>query len=241
MAGIFRNYPLTLYKFGDENSVNLFQNLSVFISILDEMKDDIAFYETQFISDYERPDTLSYKLYDTTDYYWTFFYLNTDIRESGWPLAELELLQKAKEDYPHWTVTTKNNISNQFAVGSRVQGSSSGSTGVVVKRYLDLGQVIIKGENNFSNGERIFDIDQTGDYMDVHSQIHQYNSVHHYENTSGEWVDIDPHTQVTTGLIPITYMNRIREKNTSLREIKVLKPTVAAQVKSEYNKLLRGY
>ena len=39
-------------------------------------------------------------------------------------------------------------------------------------------------------------------------------------------------------LPPITYFERITAKNDSLKEIKVLSPSVAAQIKSEFNKLL---
>ena len=37
---------------------------------------------------------------------------------------------------------------------------------------------------------------------------------------------------------PVTYFERITAKNDSLKEIKVLSPDVAAQVKTEFNKLL---
>ena len=66
MSQFFKNFPLITYNFGDEVTPSLYQNLSVYIKLIDEIKDDIAFYTTLFIQDYDRPDSLSFKLYDTT-------------------------------------------------------------------------------------------------------------------------------------------------------------------------------
>jgi len=250
MAEFFKNFPRIGYNFGNEINPALFQNLSVYIKLIDEIKDDIAFYTTLFIQDYDRPDSLSYKLYDTTEFYWTFYYLNTDIRESGWPLPYQDLLSKAKADYPHRTVTTTGNISKTFLPGHTVTGSVSGSTGTVIKRYLDLGQIIINSANNFNAGEILTSfingVAQTADVIRVTSGAAQYNAVHHYENSSGEYVDIGLVPSGTgTGAFPtvsaytpVTYFERITAKNDSLKEIKVLIPDVAAQVKTEFNKLL---
>ena len=424
MASFFRNFPLVGYNFGNEVDPALFQNISAYIKVIDDLKDDIAFYTTVHIQDYDRPDSFSYKLYETTEFYWTFYYLNDDIRESGWPLPQQDLLPKAKVDYPHRAVTTTGNISKTFLPGHTVTGALSGTIGTVIKRYLDLGQIIIepfsqvlsisldnagsgytsaptvtvttisgdtgtgatgaaqfsngvitsiqvvppvfdaalranallprtagnfeigkeyiiisateegnagaatdftligatdsnvdtiftatgvgtgtgsasqteaqadrsaltsgfigasRGDlyrvaprvtisapnttggvqatatavintsNNFAAGENITPsingVAQTADFVVVKSEVEQYNSVHHYEDASKNYVDIGlvpsgigtadyPSLSLKT---PITYFDRILAKNDSLREIKCLKPDVAVQVKSEFNKLL---
>jgi len=88
MATFFQNFPLVNYNFGNEADTALFQNISAYIKIIDDLKDDVAFYTTVHIQDYDRPDSFSFKLYQTTEFYWTFYYLNDDIRESGWPLQK---------------------------------------------------------------------------------------------------------------------------------------------------------
>lgn len=244
MSQFFKNFPLTLYKFGDEPTSTIFQNISAYISIISELKDNVFFHTTKNIEDGDRPDTLSYRLYDTTDFYWTFYYLNEDIMESGWPLSQLDLLDKAKKDYPNWTITTEDNIADKFVEGDIVEGLRSAARGTVIKRYLDLGQIVVsQGSNeNFSTGELIRANGEISDQVIVESQVAQYNSVHHYEDTSGNWIDIDPNNQVTTGLIPVTYFERIKARNDELKEIKVFKPEVVAQIQSEFNKLLlRGF
>jgi len=198
MAEFFRNFPIVAYDFGNETEPAIFQDISAYIKVIDDIKDDIAFYTTVHIQDYDRPDNFSYKLYGTTEFYWTFYYLNTDIRESGWPIPYQDLLPKAKKDYPHQVVTTTGDISKTFLPGHTVTGSVSGSTGTVIKRYLDLGQIVIDSANNFNAGETltpsINGVAQTADIILVTSDTEQYNSVHHYENASGEYVDI--------GLVP---------------------------------------
>ena len=252
MAEFFRNFPLVGYDFGNETSPAIFQDISAYIKVIDDIKDDIAFYTTVHIQDYDRPDNFSYKLYGTTEFYWTFYYLNDDIRESGWPLPQQDLLTKAKVDYPHRAVVTTADISKTFLPGHTVTGALSGSTGTVIKRYLDLGQIIIDSPDNFTAGENITPsisgVAQTADFVVVTSDSEQYNAVHHYEDASKEYVDIGlvPSGNGTadypsaSGKTPITYFDRILAKNDSLREIKCLKPDVAVQVKSEFNKLLRG-
>ena len=423
MSQFFRNFPLIGYNFGNESEPALFQNISAYIKVIDDISDDIAFYTTVHIQDYDRPDNFSFKLYGTTEFYWTFYYLNEDLRESGWPLPQQDLLPKAKLDYPHRSVITTGDISKSFLPGHTVEGAISGTTGTVVKRYLDLGQIIIDpfsivesitldnagsgylsaptvtitnisgdvgsgaiGIPQFSNNTitsiqvdpPVFDdatrttalltVDagsfqigkeyiiistadddggattdftlvglipqisttvftatgvgtgtgtarqteaqaditsltsgfigaskgdfyrvaprvtisapdvaggvqatataviasdnkyvagenitpsingaiQNEDVVVVTSDVEQYNSVHHYENASKEYVDIGlvpagtgtasyPSLSLKT---PITYFDRILAKNDSLREIKCLKPDVAVQIKSEFNKLL---
>ena len=252
MSQFFRNFPLINYNFGTETTGALFQDISAYIKVIDDIKDDIAFYTTVHIQDYDRPDNFSFKLYGTTEFYWTFYYLNDDIRESGWPLPQQDLLPKAKLDYPHRSVITTADISKTFLPGHTVTGALSGSTGTVIKRYLDLGQIIIDSPNNFNAGENITPsingVAQTADIVVVTSDVEQYNSVHHYEDGSKEYVDIGlvPSGNGTadypsaSGKTPITYFDRILAKNDSLREIKCLKPDVAVQVKSEFNRLLKG-
>jgi len=252
MSQFFRNFPLINYNFGTETTGALFQDISAYIKVIDDIKDDIAFYTTVHIQDYDRPDNFSFKLYGTTEFYWTFYYLNDDIRESGWPLPQQDLLPKAKLDYPHRSVITTADISKTFLPGHTVTGALSGSTGTVIKRYLDLGQIIIDSPNNFNAGENITPsingVAQTADIVVVTSDVEQYNSVHHYEDGSKEYVDIGlvpsgngaADYPSASGKTPITYFDRILAKNDSLREIKCLKPDVAVQVKSEFNRLLKG-
>jgi len=254
MSTFFKNFPLVNYQFGNEENTALFQNIGAYISILDEMKDDVAFHNLHHIGEFERPDTLSYKLYGNIGFYWTFYYLNPHIRESGWPLSIQELYTRVKKDYPNRVVTTNSDISKILLPGTEVRGSKSSTTGTIVKRNLDMGQLIIRAGDNFegsATGEEIIDNTDGAEATSKATSISdtaQYDSIHHYEDNTGEWQFPTPNTGSAGGIdtssvgalwTAITVWNRYENRNNALRDIKILTPDVAAQVQTEFNKLLR--
>ena len=241
MSKYFESFPLLSYNFGDNENPSLFQNLTSYVDIVDGVKDDIAFYEKMTIEEYERPDTLSFKLYGTTDYYWTFFLLNDDLKRSGWPLSNRDLLIKAKTDYPNQVITTEDTINNIFLPNDNVTGLVGGATGTVVKRYLDLGQIVISNNGNFKVNERIRSAADDFTYITSLRVTDQYLSVHHYEDANGNWIDIDPNDQIiSSGTIPITYYDRMVQTNNNLKNIKILKREVAPQIAANFKRSLLG-
>jgi hypothetical protein len=257
MSTFFRNFPLVRYKYGNEVDTALTQNISTYINILDELRDDIAFYEKVTVGEFERPDTLSFKLYGHSNFHWTFYFLNSHVRESGWPLSVQELYTRVQKDYPNRVVTTSSPMHDILLPGAPVRGSQSGTLGTVVKRNLDLGQLIIRANGNFNDQtsasesafEEIIDL-TSGASAEAKvtsvSEVVQYNAVHHYEDSTGEWQHFTPNTTsggvnltAGAGWLPVTYWERYEKRNNELRELKVLTPDVAAQVQSEFNRLLR--
>lgn len=238
----FTNFPQVIYRFGNNEQPVSFQILNTYVDILDNISSDINVYEKYTILPGDRADTLSFQLYGDSQFYWTFFLVNEKLRESGWPLDQDQLYSTAKVSYPHRMITTKTDISDtNFKIGQTVTGSQSGSTGKIVEVNLDLGQVVVDSPNNFNSGESV-SVGTGGDTQTlvVLSDIEQYNGVHHYEDSNKEWVDIDPHTQVTTGYTPVTYIQRFSEFNDNLREINVLTPNVLRQVSQQFQELVRG-
>jgi hypothetical protein len=95
----FKNFPLVNYKFGDLPFRTYVQDMSVYVDLIDQIDDSVSFYEYYNILDGDRPDTLSYKIYGTVDYYWTFYLLNPQLRQSGWPLGNQQLETYAQNLY----------------------------------------------------------------------------------------------------------------------------------------------
>lgn len=246
----FRKFPSVGYNFGDNEAQTLFPNLSVYVDVIDQVKQEIAFYEKYTILDGDRPDIVSQKLYGTPDYHWTFFAMNDNLKESGWPMPEHELRALVKKRYPHRAVTTEGNIASFFLPGVNVLGKTSGTTGRIVERNLDIGQLIIASDknenginNNFGSTEQIAAGDtveqQSVNVVSAIAETDQYNSVVYYKNSAGEIVDIDPFDQVTSGLTPVTIMDDYISFNDSLKNIVVIKPNQITAVANEYFKLLR--
>lgn len=153
----FRNFPVIGYNFGDEVDPAGFNNITTYIDLIDQVSDNLSFYEEYSIRDGMRPDILSYELYGTTDYYWTFYLLNSKLREQGWPLDEVEIYEAAKKYYPHKTFFTEFKMFNEFYVGDTViAGDLEGPTGLIanntnyyfkgriIEKNYDLGQIVIK-------------------------------------------------------------------------------------------------
>lgn len=260
MSNFFKNFPLVEYKFGVEENTALIQNIGAYINILDELGDDIAFYNLHHIGEGERPDTLSYKLYGHVGFYWTFYYLNAHVRESGWPITIQELYTRVKSDYPNRVVTTSSDISKILLPGASCRGTKSSTTGTVVKRNLDLGQIIIRADDNFNGADHVPPTDQD-EILDTSSgaeandkaicitDVAQYDAIDHYEDSTGEWQFPTPNGNSAGGIdtssvsalwTAFTNWNIYENRNNALRDIKILTPEVAAQVQAEFNKLLRG-
>ena len=247
----FQRFPFVEYNFGDNEANTIFPNITSYIDMIDQLKSEVAFYEKYTILDGDRPDVVSQKLYGTPDYHWTFFFMNDGLRESGWPLPEREMRELVKKRYPHRTVTTEDAIAANFLPGDFVLGKTSGTTGRVIERNLDLGQIVIASDeneaglnNNFGQTEQIVAgttaEEQAINTANLISESVQYNATLYYKNSSGDIVDIDPYNQTTSGLTPTTIMEDNIEFNDKLKDIIIIKPDRIASVVSEYFRLLKA-
>jgi len=150
----FRHFPLISYSFGSGEAPVAFPALNVYLDMVDQIKDEVSAYRYYFIQEGDRPDQVSTLLYGDPQYYWTFFLMNDQIKESGWPVSERVLRAKVAKDHPDYVITTRNELFGKFKINQTVRGSSSSKTGTIVFRNLDLGQIYLSGVvGDFRNGE----------------------------------------------------------------------------------------
>tara|TARA_B100001113_G_C20982926_1_gene566904 strand:+ start:76 stop:789 length:714 start_codon:yes stop_codon:yes gene_type:complete len=232
----FNNLSKVLYNFGDEVTSSVFQNITSYADLLDDIKDASSFHEKYTIQQGERPDQVSQKFYDTTEHYWTFYLINDHIRLQGWPLSSRKLEEKVKADFPNTVFTTRNNLTGIFKVGETVSGNSSGASGTIIKRNLDLGQVFVEGTVAFSSTETM--TSSAGASVTTTGFTQEHNAIHHYENANKQHVDIDPFNTPSTLLTPITNFERYIAENDLLKQINVIKPSLVEQISSEFKKVL---
>ena len=140
----FKNFKFVPYSFGNREDPVLFNNLTEYVDIIDKIKQEVSFLNRYTIVGGDRPDSLSFKLYGSIDYYWTFYLMNDDLRYSGWPVDTGGLLDQAISKYPNRTIVTADNLGALFPVGQEIEDDASGAKGTIVKRNLDLGQLVIK-------------------------------------------------------------------------------------------------
>ena len=241
----FKNFEFAEYRFGNNTDIDLAQNLTQYVDLIDQIKNNISFTEKYNILSGDRPDVVSFKLYGTMNYYWTFYLMNDHLKLSGWPLNNDEILDQVKSKYPNRVLTTTSEIGALFPVGQVIEGQSSSAIGEIVKRNLDLGQLFVKltQGTKFTAGETISYVDTsaTGSptrTLSITGETEQYNAVHHYED-NGVQVDIDPFSGPGVSLTPITYRDRLESRNDALKEIVVIRPNNIVSIASQFQKFIK--
>ena len=143
MSSYFKKYPAVDYFFGNEGLSNKVENIAVFSDVIDQIRDATTSYHDYYILPNERPDQVSFKIYGTTDFHWTFYLMNNHLRERGWPLSNEKLYQYAVDNYTERVIDTQTVLTDKYAIGNEVESLTNFATGDVVHRNLDLGQVWI--------------------------------------------------------------------------------------------------
>jgi hypothetical protein len=238
----FTEFPKVDYVFGQEASTTTFQDLSVYADIIDQVKDAVSLYEDYYVLPDERPDQVSYKLYGTTENYWTFFLINEKLRESGWPLGPGRVFDHAKKIYSDYILNTRTVLTDKFKVGQTITGLSSGATAKIKHRELDLGQLYLGNVvGTFTDGETVSSTNTSGTLETIVSQSvkQKYNAAHHYENADKEYVDIDPTVGPGALLTEVTWLDRLNKQNDEQRAIRVIRPSEIRSVIRSFREAVR--
>lgn len=230
----FRDFPKEFYQFANGDTA-LMQNLSLYVEIIDQVKENSAFYQDFYVRDGERPDNVSNRLYSNPTLHWTFYLMNNHIREQGWPLTQTAIIEKAKEDFPNVTLNTQDDIDMFSKVTTVV--SQSGATARLVRIDTSMGQVVVDpiGDSEFVEGDTISDLDgvvpQTATLLSVESE---YLSAHHYIDNEGNLADYRTKSGWNTGLFEMTNLEYYQKQNEELRQIRAIKPSSIAAVTSMF-------
>ena len=246
----FRHFPRIPYIFGDKIEVGgekvtseIFQNISASVDIFEDIKNNSSFYTLYNVQDGDRPDQTSTFIYDTPIYHWTFSLVNDKIKEKGWPLSNEDLEKKVKKDFPHTFINTRNLLTGIMLPGQTVEGLQSGARGIVLRRHLDLGNIIInlKTTTKFIAGEVVRNVSlvagDTGEII-VQSTGDEHLASHHFTNASGEREDIDPLSAPGALLTEVTNIDRYFKDNEDLRLIRVIKPENIEEIVSIFKQAI---
>ena len=243
----FKDFQNIFYNFGNEAQPTLVQNISRYADVIDQIKDDISFLTFYTIQEGHRPDQVSIELYDTPLYYWTLYLLNDNIRQQGWPLNNTEFQTYIKKIFPSTVITTRENISTKFKVGQTLSGNTSGASGTIIRRNLDLGQIVVEGKPSFiTSGETFTSTNSSGvlESIIAVSSSDEHNAANYYTDTSGGIVDLSVDS-AGNFLAPGAQKNEITNEqayfnvNQSLKQIRVIRPSLINNVISSYKKAVR--
>lgn len=217
MSNFFDKFPKVSYRFGDNEAPVEFQDLSVYIDAIDQVKEYASFYQNYQIKSGERPDHVSYLLYDNANYGWTFWLMNDHLREQGWPLDNSQVYTQAQKFYPNVALRTTGitfdliNADNKplcassnFIEGGYIWFAEDQLLGKILRIDQDLALLHIEVASKPTATTVVRAISQT-DYDNVTAGIvsapetlleemtivetyDQWDAPHHYEDSYGEWV-----------------------------------------------------
>ena len=242
----FSNFQKVGYDLdGDGYSAQL-TNLTHFSRIGTKYLDDVSFYSYYNISEGERPDMVSYKLYDTTEYYWTFFIINNSLFNAynDWPKGTADLKDFVESKYQNYAAISApigtvafDEIAGKFEIGETVQGGVSGALGTIVAKYPTLGYIeIAPTVGTFRDeGEGIYGI-ESQDFLNCSSIIKKaYAPRYHVDVSTGEQT-----IRRLAGTQPVTNFEWEYERNIEKSRIRVIKPRFIRDVAREFRKEMQS-
>lgn len=157
----FKNFPNEKYDFEGQGKFQNIKNIFRSVRALPTFIDEFTSYKLYDIIDGERPDIISTKLYGRPDFYWTFFVINDFLHDGyrAWPMSQNNLLEYLEKQYEGYVITTdpkpapdpdglddysNNSIAGKFNLGSIIHGVKSGCKGTLVKKDIDMNQLVIQ-------------------------------------------------------------------------------------------------
>ena len=82
----FSQFPLTDYRINGASSKTSLIDIYRHVDVNETLIDDLTGYRFYNIKDGERPDAVSYELYGTPEYHWSFFVINEKLNNmNDWP------------------------------------------------------------------------------------------------------------------------------------------------------------
>lgn len=102
----FKQFPITQYNTLGDGIINDIVDMYRHVDVNEILIDDASTYTFYEISDGERPDTVSSRLYGTPDYYWTFFVVNESLKAglNSWPLEYNQFRECIESEYGKYSV-----------------------------------------------------------------------------------------------------------------------------------------
>jgi hypothetical protein len=105
----FNKFPKVLFDVNNDGIFSVLTDITKTVDINTFDNDSITYYTFQEIGDGERPDNLSYRLYGTPQYYWTFFVINDGLKAglgNSWPCNSHEFESMMVKEYDDYSAIT---------------------------------------------------------------------------------------------------------------------------------------
>ena len=102
----FRQFPRTQYDLKNDSNLQTITNIFRNVDVNESALDGFINYKLERIQDGERPDQLSFRLYENSAFYWTFFICNDFLKEgyNAWPKGQLAVSEFIDDEYGNYSV-----------------------------------------------------------------------------------------------------------------------------------------
>ena len=259
----FRQFPKIGYDFQlngiKQNVVDIFRH----VKPIEEFVDNYTEYTFYNIVNGQRPDIVSELLYGTSQYYWTFFVVNDFLHDGyrAWPMSQEDLSEYINEEYNGYAITsrpdrgvTTHSIAGKFEIGETIVGNTSGASGKLYRKNLDMNQLIVRDmTNNFAYiGEGDNSTDETiqgatsGDVVRSYKVFKYKDAPYYYYKTN------DPKKRPQTNALHIpgaiadselsyiSYQQHEIELNEERSQIKIIDPNYIGKFAKTFENLLNA-
>ena len=143
--GFFKQIPNIQYDFKSDGKFFEAKDLFRKVSTWSYLQEGISGYTYYRVTEGERPDVVSSKLYGDSTLYWTFFLVNENLQDfNDWPKSGQLLHRFIARKYSGKVLVGSEstdivsfdhatNVSSKFLLGEKVTQASSGAFGFVTK------------------------------------------------------------------------------------------------------------
>tara|TARA_Y100000385_G_C13069549_1_gene628354 strand:+ start:895 stop:1716 length:822 start_codon:yes stop_codon:yes gene_type:complete len=269
----FKQFPNIAYDFDrngiKQNVVDIYRSARPLNAFLDDLN-AYSFYE---VKNGERPDIVSQRLYGTTQFYWTFFIINDFLHDglAAWPMSQEKIQAYMNQEFEGVVITTNpfvddtgdigveagypNSLSGRFELGETITGTTSGATGILVKKNLDMNQLVLQSvEGSFigssapgpQNATESITGSKTTDSVNTYDVYKYIDAPHNYYRTD------DPEKRVQSNSIFInggepagelsfdTNRSHIFAVNDARSKIRVIDPKYITQFVEKYEAIINN-
>ena len=258
MANYFNKFPLTTYDFEGNNQRRLVTDLYRGVRAYSQVEDFVGY--TQYdILDGERPDQVSQRIYDTPDYWWTFFIINESLSSGliDWPKGNSELEEYINLKYTGTVLTFfrdsgNSTLDDHFVRDNFIAGEDLKDTeGTIIGRVASVDPIMNRifvdsfttplTSENYSTlvtgiGNKSIVANENYSWSVEEEKL----AAHHYTDANGDQVQRLYFADNGDGLTEVTNREYEYDLNDSKLSISVIRPGYISEFAKAYEKILNA-
>ena len=175
----FNKFPIVDYDILSNGTAQSIPDIFRQVRTENTRLDRVTQYTYAYVGD-DRPDQLSYRLYGTTEYYWTFFMINEHLAGGmkEWKMSQTVLDDFVDHNYKYHNIRlyreatddiNYNQIENMYGIDVYMYGIETGAIGKIINRHLESNSLdfIYQTDVEFVEWEQITIVDLKNMYHDL--------------------------------------------------------------------------